>query len=341
MKKLFIILIIIYLSKNVFASNFFDSQLFEIEFNSFKIEKTKIEKINEIKKISIKNILKNTLTKKQFNNIDHNLSDDLINTFIKNIIIDDEKIINNKYHSKIKINFNKNTIINYFREKNLPYVEFYPNNLLLIIYEKDNLNKNLFSLNNKFYNYFDKTLPNHHLFQIPNLDINDRYSLKIDDLINKNFKKIKKFSKKYNSEDIIIIIADVVDKNVNYNLLLYSNNDFVEKKLIFYKYDLKLFFKYLEEETLDIWKNLNQIQNNNLNSINCNISYYNLLELKEIRINLLNTSIIENLNIKSLNFKNIDYNITYYGNLKILKKILKSNKLKININDDFCKIGLI
>ena len=52
-----------------------------------------------------------------YNKINNYLTEDLINTFIKNIIINDEKIINNKYISKIKINFDKKKIINFFRLK--------------------------------------------------------------------------------------------------------------------------------------------------------------------------------------------------------------------------------
>ena len=55
-----------------------------------------------------------------------------------------------------------------------------------------------------------------------------------------------------------------------------------------------------------------------------------MFELKEIRNNLNNVSIIKNLNIKSLSYKSIEYDIYYYGNLKILFKIFELNKLKIN-----------
>ena len=340
MKKFTIILILIFFNKTILASTLFDTSFFEMEFNSSQIENTKIEKINEIKKLSFINILKKTLLKKNFYNVNQNLTDNLINTFVKNIIINDEKIVNNKYYSKIKVNFHKNIIIDYFRENNIPYIEYLPENILIIINEKDNLNTNLFSLNNNFYKYFIESLSSHPLFTIPDLDINDRYTLKIDDLINKNAKKIKKFSIKYNTNDIIIIFANVDGDKVNYNLILYSNGQFIEKKLLFNEYNFDIFYKHLEEETLQMWKSLNQIQNNYLNNINCNISYYNLLELKEIRNKLSNISIIDNLSINELKFKNIKYNIRYYGNLKIFKKILQANQLKINFLDNSCKISL-
>ena len=43
-----------------------------------------------------------------------------------------------------------------------------------------------------------------------------------------------------------------------------------------------------------------------LNFLNCKINYFNMFELKEIRNNLNNVSIIKNLNIKKLSYKNIN-----------------------------------
>ena len=74
--------------------------------------------------------------------------------------------------------------------------------------------------------------------------------------------------------------------------------------------------------------------------INCNVNYFNLLELKEIRSKLNKVSIFKNLYIKSLSYKKIKYDIHYYGNLKILSKIFKLNKLKLNYFEQSCTISL-
>ena len=63
-------------------------------------------------------------------------------------------------------------------------------------------------------------------------------------------------------------------------------------------------------------------------------------ELKEIRSNLNNVSVIKNLNIKKIANKKIEYDIYYYGNISILLKILKINKLKISYNKNKCIIKL-
>ena len=104
---------------------------------------------------------------------------------------------------------------------------------------------------------------------------------------------------------------------------------------------MDLFYNKLENETIDLWKQINKIQNSSLNFLICDISYFNIFELKEIRKNLSNISIINNLNIKKISFKSISYEVYYYGNLKILLKIFELNKLKINYDEDKCSIKLI
>ena len=341
MKYIFFIIITILTSKYLYSKDLFNTSFHDVDFVSNDIDNEKIRQINQIKKISITKILNQTLQKDDYNKIYKLLSDDLINTFIKNIIINDEKIINDKYLSKIKINFNKKKIINYFREKKIPYVEYYPSKFLLIIYEEDEINNNLFSKNNNFYQYLFENNQANNIFTLPKLDINDRFILKKDDIKNTNIEKIKLFSKKYNLVDVIIVVAQINKEEANYKLVLFSDGLILEKKLNFKKYKFDEFFKILENETLNLWKKINSIQNTSLNYLNCKVKYFNMLELKEIRKNLNKVSNIQNLTIKSLSYKYINYEIYYYGSTKILFKIFELNKLKINNLDTSCTIKLI
>tara|TARA_B100000575_G_scaffold197335_1_gene159584 strand:- start:989 stop:2014 length:1026 start_codon:yes stop_codon:yes gene_type:complete len=341
MIKIVIILILVFINKNVLSDNLFETKFYNIEFTSNNIKEEKINQINKIKSKSIFGVLQKTLNNERYNEIINDFDEDLINTFIQNIIINDEKIIDNKYFSKIKINFNKNKIINYFQNNKIPYVEYIPEKILLIIYEEDELNSNLFTKNNSYYSYLSTSSKKYDFFKVPNLDINDRYILKKKDLLNKNVKKIKIFSNKYKLNDVFIIFIKKLENNKNYEALLFSDDQILEKKLLFYKKDYNQFFEFIKKESLSIWKQINEIQNTNLNTISCNISYYNLLELKELKNNLNNISLIKNLSIKSLSYKKIEYNISYYGNLKIFTQILKLNKLNINHSDENCSIKLI
>ena len=340
MKVLIIITIILLSNKYVYSNNLFDTSIHDVNFISNNIENTKIIKINEIKKKSLLNILKKTLSNEKYDELLTYLSDDLINSFIKNVIINDEKIISNKYFSRIKINFNKKKIVEFYRKKNIPYVEYYPEKFLLIIYEEDEISENLFTKNNNFYFYYNQNIETNSLFKIPNLDINDRFILKKEHIKNRDYEKISKFSKKYKLEEIIIVIAKSNSKKTSFELILFSEEKTIEKKFLLNQHEYETFFKILKSETLNIWKIINSIQNNSINMINCKINYFNNLELKEIRKNLNNISIIQNLNIKSLSFKNIEYDIYFYGNLKILNNIFKMNKLDLNESKNQCVIRL-
>ncbi len=339
--KIFIILIILFLfNKYAYSEDLFDTSFYDVNFVSNNIDNTKLTKINYIKKESLINILNKTLNNKEFEKLKPVLSKDLINSFIKNIIINEEKIVGNKYFSKIKINFNKNNIIEFYRKNKISYVEYYPKKFLLIIYDQNHLSENLFSKNNNFYSYYKNNIKTDELFKIPNLDINDRYLLKKEHIKSKDYDKISKFSKKYNLDEIIVVIADSSNNKTNYNLFLISENQIIEKEFTLNKNEYEVFFEILKFETLNIWKTINGIQNVTLNKINCKIIYFNNLELKEIRNNLKKISIIKNLNIKSLSFKTNEYDINYYGNLKILTNIFKMNKLDINYSKNKCVIRL-
>ena len=340
MKIPLLIFVFFFISLNLNAGDLFKSYFYDVEFISNDIENDKIIKINEIKMKSILKILENSLYLEEFNEVKNSLTEDFINSLIQNVIIDDEIIINDKYYSKIKINFNKKKIIKFFREKNISYVEYHPEKFLLIIYEQNQFNHNLFTINNNFYSYFKNNLIENKIFKIPNLDINDRFILKIEDIQNKDLVKIKNFSNKYHLNETIIVNAKINNNNVLYEIFLYSNNQTLEKKLEFNEYQFKKFFSILEIETLNIWKKLNKIQNNSLNLINCKVNYFNMLELKEIKTNLNNISVIQNINIKSLSNRSNEYDIYFYGNYKILKNIFALNKLDIHSSENTCRIKL-
>tara|TARA_B100000989_G_scaffold287973_1_gene258185 strand:+ start:458 stop:1483 length:1026 start_codon:yes stop_codon:yes gene_type:complete len=341
MKYLFFIIFLIFFNNFVYAKDLFETSLYNIEFTSKNIEKDKINEIKKIKFKSILSIFEKTLNNQYYNELSFILSEDLINTFIKNIIINDEKIIENKYISKIKINFDKIKIVDFFRQKQIPYVEFYPDKFLLILYEKNKLNENLFSKNNHFYNYYNTKVKKNNLFKIPDMDINDRFILQKEHIENREFENIYKISNKYNSKETIIVIATKLKNKIDNDLILISDKKIYEKKFILNETDLNNFFITLEKESLMMWKEINQIQNISANSIKCRINYFNILELKQIKYNFNNISILSKLNIKTLSYKSVEYDIEYFGNKKILFNLFKLNNLKISEKDDLCIIRLI
>ena len=132
MKILIIILIFLFNSKILFSKSLFETNYYEIQFESNNVQDTKLEKIKEIKFKSFKNIFENILNQNDFNKINKNINEDLINTFIKSLSFEDEQIILNNYYSKLKIDYDTRKIIQYLRSKELSYVEYLPSNFITL-----------------------------------------------------------------------------------------------------------------------------------------------------------------------------------------------------------------
>ena len=142
--KLFIILL---LTNNSFAKNLFKSNFTFVEFQSNDIDFEKNEKIDNLKKINLNIIFKNILTSQDYNKIKSNIDNKFADQFIRNIIIEDENIINNTYSANIKIDLSKKLIIQFLREKKYSYVDYFPKNFFLIILEEKGIENNLFTNN--------------------------------------------------------------------------------------------------------------------------------------------------------------------------------------------------
>ncbi len=340
MKKYLIIIFIFFYCNAALSSALFDTEFYEIKFISDNVENTKLQKIKEIKFESINSIFKKILTKNDFNILKREISEDLINTFIQNVIFEDEMIVNNNYYSKIKINFNSRKIISYLRNNNLKYVEFLPDNFLTIIYNKSIIEKSLLSKNNKYYHYLLSN--NLNFFYIPNLDLNDRFLINYYDVEQKNLNKINRFGKKYNKYEILIIVSDKINDKTIYESFLITNDE-LYKLPNFSQNDIdyRELFTFLKDEALDIWKIKNSIQSEITYTLNCSIQYFNLLELKEIKKNINNILTIKKMTLLNFSYMYQYYKIRHFGNKKVLFKLFKLNNLKIIQKDNQCNISLI
>ena len=117
MRIISIFFISFFISSNSLSKDLFETKEYELNFFSNNITKQKDENINKIKTKSFKLILEKILINKNYQIILKDIDVSFVNKFILNIKVNDEKIINNNYYSKIKINFNKNLIIDYLIKK--------------------------------------------------------------------------------------------------------------------------------------------------------------------------------------------------------------------------------
>ena len=127
--------------------------------------------------------------KQNFNKlIDSNIA---VNQLVKNIIIEDEIITNEKYIANIKVNFDKEKIINFLINNKINFTDLKSDPFLVIIYYNVNfINIGLEKIN-IFYNSFIKNAEKENKlinFYYPNLDPNDRYILTYKNIVNENKK---------------------------------------------------------------------------------------------------------------------------------------------------------
>ena len=337
-------LIFIFLNnKATFALDLFDTHFNEIEFISKNIDETKNDKIQNLKIKLIKNIFKKILTDKDYKKIKRDIDVHFTNTLIKNLIIENESIINDRYSAKIKINFDKNLVLKYLRKNKIPYVYYLPNEFFTIILDDNRMKKNLLTSQNIYYNFLlNNEKKNFDFYKIPNLDINDRYLLNYNNVITQNKEAFKKISDKYFQKNLLLIHSIFDGKIYNINSYIFLNNEFLLiNKLLIKEINFEEFFINTKFHILYVWKNNNNIQNRKLNDINCVVNYLNLFELKEINSLFSEISPIKSFNLKNIVLYNNIYEIKYYGNYNILKEIFNLKGINIEIINNKCEIRLI
>jgi len=337
--KLFIILL---LTNNSFAKNLFKSNFTFVEFQSNDIDFEKNEKIDNLKKINLNIIFKNILTSQDYNKIKSNIDNKFADQFIRNIIIEDENIINNTYSANIKIDLSKKLIIQFLREKKYSYVDYFPKNFFLIILEEKGIENNLFTNNNSYYNFLFNNKNTTKFFKFPNLDLNDRFLASPKDLINKDYKKIKKIIDKYQYENNIIVYSSYNNNIYTYELYIIKDKNlhlidkYTHQDLVYNK-----FFNDLNDRLINFWKKNNSIQNNDQKKLECRISALNIYELKKINSLIESISPITSINLINIDLYNNFYEIGFYGNQNILKKLFYNKSMDIEISNTNCKIKLI
>ena len=331
-----------FLTNNIFAKDLYHSDEYEIKFISENIKLTKEEFINKYKHISFKKLINSLLTDDDYENLNSIITNDLINNFLFSLTINEEKIINKNYSSKIKLTYDNSKIINFFINNNINFVPYEPEKFLIIIFDQKLFSEKILSQENKFYEYLFLNSLKYEYFIIPNLDINDRYIIKKEDFLSKKIQNYKLLTDKYKYKNILLVhsISDL--NSVNINSYVYKNNSFQLIDNIHYsKINYELFFNNLQNKVLNYWKNNNIVNSSNINNITCRIKTLNLIELKKIKEIINNNNIIKKINAESISYNNSTYNLLYYGNLNILIKSLYKDKLELKSYDDKCNIKFL
>ena len=343
MRIIYIFIFTLLISTNLFSNNIFETREYELNFSSNNINQVKENKINEIKIKSFQNLIKKILTTKNLKKI--KLDDiNLINSFVLNYQINNEKIINNNYYANIKVNFNKKKIINYLMENKIDFINKTPNKFLIIIMEMKDLSTHLLSDENKYYQFLNNSINDSFIkhFQIPNLDFNDRFIFNEYHFKNNTFKQNNTLNKKYGTE-YQILINSIKKNNIKiYEVYIYYNNEkFFVTKIPFNNLNYDNLFDIILLNTIDKWKELNQINTSLINQLECKININNINELSYVRTLLKSNILIQNLTLRSIKLNNNLYSILFVGDIENFKNSLQINRLNLFFRNNLCNIELV
>ena len=343
MRYIYIFLLIILISKNLFSSNLFETYEYELNFSSNNINLLKENKINEIKLKSFENLIKRILTKKNLKKI--KLNDiNFINSFVLNYKINNEKIINNNYFANLKINFNEKLIINYLIENKIEFINKIPNKFLIIIKEQNNLKTHIFSDENNYYKFLKSSRNELHIkyLQIPNLDFNDRFVFNEYHFKNDIFEQNNILNKKYGTT-YQILINSIHKKNIIIHdvYLFYNNQKYFVTKIPTNNLNYDKFFNLILSNVINKWKEINQINTSLNNTIDCKVNINNINELRYVR-NLLKYNILTiDINLKTIELNNNVYSILFIGDIEKFKDSLELIRLKLSYHNNLCNIELV
>ena len=343
MRIIFTYFIILLLSNNLLGSNIFETRQYELNFSSSNINITKEKKINEIKLQSFQNLIKKILTNKNLEKIDLN-NINLINSFVLNYKINNEKIINNTYFANVKINFNQKKIINYLIDKKINFINKTPNKFLIIVKETNDLTSNLLSDENSHYEFLINSNNNLFIkyFEIPNLDFNDRFIFNEYDFKNNSFNQNNLLNEKYGTKYQILVNSIKKNNIIIYDIYMFYNNEkYFVTKIPINKLNYEEVFNNILLKSINKWKEINQINTSLNNILECKININNINELSYVRGLLKANILIKDLNLKMIEMNNNLYSILFIGTIENFKNSLEKNRLSLFYRNNLCNIELV
>jgi hypothetical protein len=339
----FVLFIIIIFSTSSNASSFKISNLeisepFELNFNKEKVvEKGFTEAFNEL--ISM---ITTSGDKKKIENI----SLATIKSFIDSFTMSNERFINNKYHAKFNVNFNKKNVLSFFERENIfPSIPKKKNLLIIPVLVDLQLDQILLFTNNIFYERWNGNKERYYLLNyiLPAEDIEDV------GLLVQNSKSIEDYNfirtiQKYDLEDFVIaIIYKNLDElrilsKIQLNETYKIDNQKFNKIDLSKESDVDFILTSLKVTYENYWKNINQINTSIKLSltISINANEHNKIKFFENTLNELD--LVSNFKILKLNNINIYYKIVYNGSPNKFINEIKSKGIDLDTQSQIWKV---
>ena len=266
-----------------------------------------------------------------------NISFSQIKGTIETFSIMEEKFVNEIYHIKMNVSFNKKSIFDILESQNIfPSLPIKKNVLFIpIIIDHNKIDTQIFDENIIFKNW-NENIKKFHLLNyiLPRADIED-YNLLKNNTSNIENLDFSKLANKYNLQDYIISI--IFKKNKNLKLLnkININNKKDLKKMEIKNINLekpnqvKKLIENLKTIFEDKWKQENEINTSIKLLLTISIENINNLRIKEFEQNLNNLDLVNEFYIYKFDNKNNIYKVVFNGSRN---KFLKTMK---NLNYEF------
>ena len=329
-------ILIFFSTENAFSRTYIIKNIDIIEPYDLNFKKDKVvdRAFIEAFKIIISKVLISENLKK-INNYDL----EAIRTMIKSFSITNEEFIDNKYHAKFNVFFEKKKLINYFHKLNIiTSVPIDKNVFFLPILINLNNNEIKMFNENKFYAEWEKIKDNSYLIRyiLPDEDLDDYNYIKqnLQDIESYDFKEILS---KYDNENYIVSVFLINDNNLDILSKISFNNNISINKSKFENIDFKIQENFnkiildLKKTYEDKWKVENQINLSIKLPLKISIITKNIDLIKNFEDDLKSSDLIYDYNIESMSKNKTLFKIIYNGNPDRLIKNLKGK----NYNLDF------
>ena len=304
---------------------------------NFKKDKVVDRAFIEAFKIIISKVLISENLKK-INNYDL----EAIRTMIKSFSITNEEFIDNKYHAKFNVFFEKKKLINYFHKLNIiTSVPIDKNVFFLPILINLNNNEIKMFNENKFYAEWEKIKDNSYLIRyiLPDEDLDDYNYIKqnLQDIESYDFKEILN---KYDNENYIVSVFLINDNNLDILSKISFNNNISINKSKFENIDFKIQENFnkiildLKKTYEDKWKVENQINLSIKLPLKISIITKNIDLIKNFEDDLKSSDLIYDYNIESMSKNKTLFKIIYNGNPDRLIKNLKGKNYNLDFSGD-------
>ena len=304
---------------------------------NFKKDKVVDRAFIEAFKIIISKVLISENLKK-INNYDL----EAIRTMIKSFSITNEEFIDNKYHAKFNVFFEKKKLINYFHKLNIiTSVPIDKNVFFLPILINLNNNEIKMFNENKFYAEWEKIKDNSYLIRyiLPDEDLDDYNYIKqnLQDIESYDFKEILN---KYDNENYIVSVFLINDNNLDILSKISFNNNISINKSKFENIDFKIQENFnkiildLKKTYEDKWKVENQINLSIKLPLKISIITKNIDLIKNFEDDLKSSDLIYDYNIESMSKNKTLFKIIYNGNPDRLIKNLKGKNYNLDFSSE-------